>query len=441
MKLNFKVEGQHIICLNRECLAAEAVNFVWAAFIFGEDWTGLNKTAYFENISTGVNIAQVLSASGECQVPCEVLSQPGQLSVTVRGIAGASGEADYVRATVARMQPLEIKRTGNSEADNTGTVTPSLVEQVTAAAAIASETAEELSRSAQNGEFDGKSIEYDWFEAEDGSLSVLGVRQEGEASYSKANLRGPMGFVIKGIYDTLSMLEEAHPNGKDGDAYAVGSSEENEIYIWTGSGWKSIGGLWNSITGANITAMNGWTLQQGDNTPKEVEGYYVISGSFLFAWGRCTQNSIEKVNSSVVINLPEALGNITWATGQVSTAAAGVQGEPYIITAPASGTSAGSKVWITKSKATPLGAFTPPNIYSVESFWFAAVTDAGAPETLLLSAGDVSGGYTAGANIDITNGVISVLTTDTAAQDGTRPITAGGVYTIVGNIESLLETI
>ena len=161
----------------------------------------------------------------------------------------------------------------------------------------------------------------------------------------------------------------------------------------------------------------------------------------MFAWGRCSQNSIEKVNSSVVINLPEALGNITWATGQVSTAAAGVQGEPYIITAPASGTSAGSKVWITKSKATPLGAFTPSNIYSVESFWFAAVTDAGTPETLLLSAGDVSGGYTAGENIEITNGVISVLTTDTAAQDGTRPITAGGVYTIVGNIESLLETI
>ena len=69
------------------------------------------------------------------------------------------------------------------------------------------------------------------------------------------------------------------------------------------------------------------------------------------------------------------------------------------------------------------------------------MTVAGTPETLLLSAGDVSGGYTAGENIEITNGVISVLTTDTAAQDGTRPITAGGVYTIVGNIESLLETI
>jgi len=86
MKLNFKVEGQSIICLNREVLAAEAVNFVWAAFIFDEDWMGLSKTAYFENISTGVNIAQVLSASGECKVPYEVLAQPGRLSVTVRGV-------------------------------------------------------------------------------------------------------------------------------------------------------------------------------------------------------------------------------------------------------------------------------------------------------------------------------------------------------------------
>ena len=63
MKLNFKVDGQSIICLNREVLAAEAVNFVWAAFVFGEDWTGLSKTAYFENISSGVNIAQALSTS------------------------------------------------------------------------------------------------------------------------------------------------------------------------------------------------------------------------------------------------------------------------------------------------------------------------------------------------------------------------------------------
>lgn len=441
MKLNFKVEGQSIICLNREVLAAEAVNFVWAAFIFDEDWTGLSKTAYFENISAGVNIAQVLSASGECKVPYEVLAQPGRLSVTVRGVSGTSGEDDYIRATVARMHPLEVKRTGTAEADNTGEVTPSLVEQVTAAASEALEIAEELSQSAQDGEFDGKSIEYSWFEAEDGSMSVLGVRQEGEVAYSKANLRGPAGFIIKDIYDSLSALNEAHPIGEEGDAYAVGTPEDNEIYIWTGSGWKSIGGLWDSIAGSNVTAMDGWTLQQGETVLGNVTGYYVQSGSFLFAWGS-GGGMLQKINASVVINLPETLGNVTWATGQVSTAATTIQADSYIITAPASGLSAGHKVWITTATAAPGGQFTPNNWLNVTAFWFAAVTDAGAPETLLLSADSAGGGYTAGDNIEInSNGVISVLTTDEATQDGTRPITSGGVYNIVGNIEALLETI
>ena len=187
--------------------------------------------------------------------------------------------------------------------------------------------------------------------------------------------------------------------------------------------------------------MDGWTLQQGETVLGNVTGYYVQSGSFLFAWGS-GGGMLQKINASVVINLPETLGNVTWATGQVSTAATTIQADSYIITAPASGLSAGHKVWITTATAAPGGQFTPNNWLNVTAFWFAAVTDAGAPETLLLSADSAGGGYTAGDNIEInSNGVISVLTTDEATQDGTRPITSGGVYNIVGNIEALLETI
>ena len=198
----------------------------------------------------------------------------------------------------------------------------------------------------------------------------------------------------------------------------------------------------NSYIGkATPTAISGWTLQQGDDILSNIRGYYLKSGSFVFAWGTSHAAQLKKVNASVVINLPKELGNITWSAGQVSTAAAGVQGEPYIITAPASGTSAGSKVWITPSKATPLGAFTPSNIYSVESFWFAAAADSGTPEAALLSVQSDTGSYIAGDNIDITDGVISVLTTNSVTEDGTRPITSGGVYNIVGNIEAILQTI
>ena len=148
----------------------------------------------------------------------------------------------------------------------------------------------------------------------------------------------------------------------------MGTPEDNEIYIWTGSGWKSIGGLWNSIAGSNVTAMDGWTLQQGETVLGNVTGYYVQSGSFLFAWGS-GGGMLQKVNASVVINLPETLGNVTWATGQVSTAATTIQADSYIITAPASGLSAGHKVWITTAPGAPYGQFTPNNWLNVTAFW------------------------------------------------------------------------
>lgn len=60
-----------------------------------------------------------------------------------------------------------------------------------------------------------------------------------------------------------------------------------------------------------------------------------------------------------------------------------------------------------------------------------------------LGGGGGSGGptYKAGDNIDITNNVISVLTTDDVEEDNTKPITSAAVYTEVGNINILLETI
>jgi hypothetical protein len=50
--------------------------------------------------------------------------------------------------------------------------------------------------------------------------------------------------------------------------------------------------------------------------------------------------------------------------------------------------------------------------------------------------------FTAGEHITITDtGRISVLTADKAVKDNTRPITSAAVYTQVGNIEVLLNTI
>lgn len=49
--------------------------------------------------------------------------------------------------------------------------------------------------------------------------------------------------------------------------------------------------------------------------------------------------------------------------------------------------------------------------------------------------------YTPGVNIKIEDNIISVITTDVVEEDNTKPITSGAVYTVVGNIDVLLNTI
>ena len=52
------------------------------------------------------------------------------------------------------------------------------------------------------------------------------------------------------------------------------------------------------------------------------------------------------------------------------------------------------------------------------------------------------GGIIVGEDLQITqNGVLSVVKADRAEQDNTRPITSAAVYTEIGNIDALLQTI
>ena len=49
--------------------------------------------------------------------------------------------------------------------------------------------------------------------------------------------------------------------------------------------------------------------------------------------------------------------------------------------------------------------------------------------------------FTTDASLKLQNGVLSVNTVDQASANNTLPMSAAGVYTIVGNIEVLLGTI
>ncbi|NCU28687.1 MAG: collagen-like protein, partial [Candidatus Moranbacteria bacterium] len=52
-------------------------------------------------------------------------------------------------------------------------------------------------------------------------------------------------FVVKDLFPTIEELEIAHPIGDAGDAYAVGTTENNVTYIWSISSneWANIGAL------------------------------------------------------------------------------------------------------------------------------------------------------------------------------------------------------
>ena len=91
-----------------------------------------------------------------------------------------------------------------------------------------------------------------------------------------------------------------------------------------------------------------------------------------------------------------------------------------------------------------------PPIPGKNGYWLIWDTDKGAyVESELAVSGvmgfatpDSAGIIKVGKNLSISeDGVLSVITTDTAQQDNTKPITSAGVYTLAGNIEVLLAAL
>lgn len=90
---------------------------------------------------------------------------------------------------------------------------------------------------------------------------------------------GPRGadgasFIVKGIYATLAELKAAHATGEAGDAWAVGTSESNVIYIWDtdAAGWKSVGALQGPMGPAGPTGATGPQGPTGATGPQGEQG-------------------------------------------------------------------------------------------------------------------------------------------------------------------------
>lgn len=76
------------------------------------------------------------------------------------------------------------------------------------------------------------------------------------------------GYTVKGLYATLSALQAAHPTGREGDAWFVGTSENNVVYQWDvdQSAWVNVGEL------KGPKGDTGETGPQGPQGPKGEKG-------------------------------------------------------------------------------------------------------------------------------------------------------------------------
>ena len=84
---------------------------------------------------------------------------------------------------------------------------------------------------------------------EQGERGLQGERGErgerGETGAQGEPGKDGTSFKVLGLYASLSSLQAAHPTGSSGDAWAVGTSEANSIYLWDAekAQWENIGSI------------------------------------------------------------------------------------------------------------------------------------------------------------------------------------------------------
>jgi hypothetical protein len=90
--------------------------------------------------------------------------------------------------------------------------------------------------------------------------------QQGEQGPKGANGADGTSFVIRALYSSLGDLVAAHPTGEAGDAYAIGTSENNTIYLWDvdANSWVNIGAMQGPKGDKGDTGATGPKGDKGD---------------------------------------------------------------------------------------------------------------------------------------------------------------------------------
>jgi hypothetical protein len=94
--------------------------------------------------------------------------------------------------------------------------------------------------------------------------------------------QGPAGddgrsFTVLALYPTLYTLQTNHSVGAAGDAYAVGTASDNDIYIWDedAEGWANLGPLQGPAGPQGPQGIQG---PQGETGPQGIQGLQGVQG-------------------------------------------------------------------------------------------------------------------------------------------------------------------
>lgn len=98
MVLHYSVTNQKLLALDRTASVEDSVGYLSAEFSFEtDDWAGMSTSATFRNKASST-VKTVTVSDGTCIVPWEVLTSPGHVEVSLKGVStGKTITTDIVK--------------------------------------------------------------------------------------------------------------------------------------------------------------------------------------------------------------------------------------------------------------------------------------------------------------------------------------------------------
>ncbi len=223
----FYVYGQRLR-MKYTVVASNTIDYLAARFVFQtEDWDGAAKTAVFEG--TGKTYSVLLT--DDAILPGDHLNlAAGEWIVHVVGTKTVGETTQRITTTQVRFM---VDESGAVSGEELPEVPASYGEQILAQAQEAWNIAKSVRDDADAGKFKGDT----------GPAGPQGAKGD-------TGTQGPQGdkgdgYIVSGLYETLAALETAHPTGKVGEAWFVGTADSNTVYQWdvNKGKWVDVGAL------------------------------------------------------------------------------------------------------------------------------------------------------------------------------------------------------